>query len=99
MACHLRCMLQVIRLALRDAELPPTELAALEMHGTGTALGDPIELGAAAAVLAGSPSQHRRSPLGLSAAKSYLGHTEPAAGASSMCRAILRCACRKLQGR
>ena len=63
------------------------EVQALEMHGTGTALGDPIELGAAASALGG----HRTFPLQLSAAKSYLGHTEPAAGAASMCRAVLRC--------
>ncbi len=43
-------MWQVIRAALLDAELAPTDWTALEMHGTGTALGDPIEMGAACAV-------------------------------------------------
>lgn len=41
--------------------------------------GDPIEVGAALAVLRGS-----RAPLALSAAKSRLGHAEPAAGAIGM---------------
>jgi len=49
------------------------------VHGTGTPLGDPIEIGAAAASLMGSPD--RRQPLFLSAAKSIIGHAEPAAGA------------------
>ena len=80
--------MQVMRLALQEASMQPQELGVLELHGTGTPLGDPIELGAAAAVLAGSS---RSSPLGLSAAKSYLGHTEPAAGAASMHRSIIRC--------
>jgi 3-oxoacyl-(acyl-carrier-protein) synthase len=45
------------------------------MHGTGTPLGDPIEVGAAAAAL-GSATR----TLQLSAAKSLMGHAEPAAG-------------------
>ncbi len=42
---------EVIRAALASGGLAPAQLAALEMHGTGTALGDPIEMGAACAVL------------------------------------------------
>ena len=44
------CMWQVIRAALLDADLTPADWTALEMHGTGTTLGDPIEMGAACAV-------------------------------------------------
>ncbi len=40
----------VIRAALADAGVSATSLAALEMHGTGTSLGDPIEVGAVLAV-------------------------------------------------
>ena len=38
-----RCA-QVMRLAMADAGMAPVEVAALEMHGTGTPLGDPIEV-------------------------------------------------------
>jgi Beta-ketoacyl synthase, C-terminal domain len=38
-------MLQVIRMALEHAGLRPRDLGMLEMHGTGTPLGDPIEVG------------------------------------------------------
>ena len=41
----------VIRAAMEAAEMLPSEMTALEMHGTGTALGDPIEIGAVCAVL------------------------------------------------
>ena len=34
------------------------EIGALEMHGTGTALGDPIEIGASTAVLQGAAQLH-----------------------------------------
>ena len=53
---RLRCLQQVIRTALVDADLAPADWTALEMHGTGTALGDPIEMGAACAVAAASPA-------------------------------------------
>ena len=34
-----------MRLALEDAGLRPADIGTLEMHGTGTPLGDPIEVG------------------------------------------------------
>ena len=48
------------------------------MHGTGTPLGDPIEVGAAAAVYLAAAG--RQSLMSLVALKSDMGHAEPAAG-------------------
>jgi hypothetical protein len=56
---------QVIRQALLDAGTEPSAMTGVEMHGTGTALGDPIEIGAASAVLCG-PESGKRIPLSLS---------------------------------
>ena len=80
-------------MALLDAGLDAASIGCLEMHGTGTPLGDPIEIGAAAAVFGGRTAPHA-APLCLGAVKSALGHTEPAAGATGMCRSLLRCALR-----
>ena len=44
---------QVIRSAVAACCIPAEAVRALELHGTGTALGDPIEMGAASAVLPG----------------------------------------------
>ena len=57
-------------------------LSLLEAHGTGTALGDPIEMGSLAeAVLM---SQLDRVPLAASSVKSNSGHAEPAAGIAGL---------------
>ena len=71
--------------------LSPLDVTALSMHGTGTPLGDPIEVGAVAAVLGGTAGDAMRgdggsgvkasaAPLTLLSSKSWFGHAEPAAG-------------------
>jgi acyl transferase domain-containing protein len=82
---------EVMRSALRGVGdggarpgLAPSAVVALSMHGTGTPLGDPIEVGAAAAVLqprgAAAGAAAPIAPLTLSSSKSWFGHAEPAAG-------------------
>jgi len=66
----------VIRLALTAGGLAPDHLQMLQMHGTGTPLGDPIEFGASLAAL----KRDTGAPLMLEAVKSYIGHTECASG-------------------
>ncbi len=82
-----RAQEEVIRLALRDAGVHPAEVDFVETHGTGTALGDPIEARALAAVF-GSSHSHER-PLWLGAVKANIGHCEPAAGIAGLIKAVL----------
>ena len=67
----------VIRGALHSAALGEQAVVHLQMHGTGTALGDPIEMSASRSALR---PQATGVPLQLSANKSQFGHTELAAG-------------------
>ena len=64
--------------AFADASLVPDELALSETHGTGTALGDPIEAGSlAVAVIEARTSLS--APLPVGGVKANIGHAEPAA--------------------
>ena len=70
---------RVIASAVLSAGAAGSAVRALQMHGTGTPLGDPIETGAAAAALC--QARGREAPLCLEAVKSAVGHAEIAAGA------------------
>lgn len=58
------------------------------MHGTGTALGDPIEVNAGLTALL-PESGGRSRPLSLAAHKASVGHAEPAAGLVGLACALL----------
>ncbi len=72
--------------ALQQANSAPAEMAYLECHGTGTSLGDPIEVAAAAKVLGEGRASDR--PLLLGSVKSNLGHLEAAAGIAGLLKVI-----------
>jgi acyl transferase domain-containing protein len=82
---------EVISQALAAAGLSAADVCGVSTHGTGTSLGDPIEVGALAAVFGGEDGKSGSSsnctsthPLALMSSKSWLGHAEPAAGVVGM---------------
>ncbi|WP_409473584.1 SDR family NAD(P)-dependent oxidoreductase [Streptomyces sp. HC307] len=73
--------------ALADARVTGSQVSYLEAHGTGTALGDPIELGAAWRVL--GPDRKLGEPLHVGSVKSNIGHCESAAGMAAVFKTVL----------
>jgi phthiocerol/phenolphthiocerol synthesis type-I polyketide synthase D len=76
----------VLRAALASARLEPSEIDYIEAHGTGTALGDPIELGALSEVFG---ERDGSAPLVLGSMKTNLGHLESAAGIAAFIKTVL----------
>ncbi|MBF0228388.1 MAG: SDR family NAD(P)-dependent oxidoreductase [Desulfamplus sp.] len=78
---------KVIRSALSEAGLTPDQIDYIEAHGTGTALGDPIEIEALGAVF--SRNRNPKQPLKIGSVKTNFGHLEAAAGMASFLKVVL----------
>lgn len=78
---------RVVREAFRRAAISPAEIDYVETHGSGTALGDPIEAKALGAVV--GPDRPADRPCWIGSVKSNIGHTETAAGVAGVIKTIL----------
>lgn len=76
---------EAVRAALRDAGVTPGSIGYVECHGTGTYLGDPIEV--AALTEAFGPAERART--GIGSVKTNIGHLDTAAGVVSLIKACL----------
>ncbi|CAJ1422977.1 unnamed protein product [Effrenium voratum] len=80
---------ECIRHSLREAGIKPLDIQIQELHGTGTALGDPIEVGALRATMMKHEGKTRHHPLVKTSSKSNLGHTEMSAGINGLMKCVL----------
>lgn len=76
----------VIKAALADAQLRPEDVSVIEAHGTGTPLGDPIEIKALDAVY-GKRATGQKFKVG--SVKTNIGHLEAAAGIAGVIKMVL----------
>ncbi len=77
----------VIRAAHLRAEIDPETITYIEAHGTGTPLGDPIEVAALTRVF--SVSTDRKQFCAIGSVKSNLGHLDTAAGVAGLIKTVL----------
>ena len=83
---------KVIADALAMAEAEPSEVQYVECHGTGTTLGDAIEVAALSKVFGADPDSH----CALGAVKTNIGHLEAAAGVAGLIKVMLMLKHRRL---
>ncbi len=84
---HTPALEQVMKAALQDAGVTPADVDFLEAHGTGTGVGDPVELNAVANVY--GHTRENGNPLLVGSVKTNIGHTESAAGIAGLIKAAL----------
>ena len=78
---------EVISAALAMAGISPDTIGYVETHGTGTALGDPIEIEALTQAFKNGPI--KKGVCALGSVKTNIGHLDPAAGVASLIKAVL----------
>ncbi|WP_435612300.1 type I polyketide synthase, partial [Streptomyces sp. bgisy159] len=84
----------VLRAAVQRAGLAPADIGYVELHGTGTRVGDPVEATALGAVL--GTAEGRRTPLAVGSVKTNIGHLEGAAGIAGLLKTVLCLSHRRL---
>lgn len=78
---------QLLEQTLSRANIPPRDIGYVELHGTGTSLGDPIEFQSLVGVFGKDRSPDK--PLMLGTCKANIGHLEAAAGIASVIKTVL----------
>ncbi|MDM8557192.1 SDR family NAD(P)-dependent oxidoreductase [Candidatus Parabeggiatoa sp. HSG14] len=78
---------KVIRQALKSGDIKPEQVSYIEAHGTGTELGDPIEMSVLSNIFSQNHSVDK--PLIVGSVKSNIGHLEAAAGIAGLIKVVL----------
>ncbi|MCP5005923.1 MAG: type I polyketide synthase, partial [Planctomycetes bacterium] len=89
---------ELLMSAWKDAGVKPDDLSYLEAHGTGTSLGDPIEVQGIKQAFADFSKLNKTSFCGIGSLKSNLGHLEAAAGIAGLLKIVLSMQKKELPG-
>lgn len=84
----------VIKQALKKAKVKPEQISYIEAHGTGTSLGDPIEINGLSKIFQGEDKGYQFCSIG--SVKSNVGHLESAAGIVALSKVVLQLKNKKL---
>ncbi|NER51880.1 MAG: type I polyketide synthase, partial [Symploca sp. SIO1A3] len=79
---------KLIQQALKAAKVEASQVGYIEAHGTGTSLGDPMEVRALASVF--EQGHNQENPLRIGSVKTNIGHLEAAAGIASLIKVVLQ---------
>nr|UQK84963.1 hypothetical protein [Archangium gephyra] len=85
---------KLLREAWKNAGINPEDLSYIEAHGTGTPLGDPIEINALKAAM--KPYTSKTGFCAIGSTKAHIGHLEGAAGLASLIKVVLMLKNRKI---
>lgn len=80
---------ELLKQAWTDAGIQPQQLGYFEAHGTGTSLGDPIEIRGLKAAYAEAAQGETAAEITIGSVKTNIGHLEAAAGAAGLLKALL----------
>ncbi len=94
MAPSINGQAEVVRKAIAEAGITTDTISYIETHGTGTSLGDPIEVNALTHVFKNSSDQRNYCALG--SVKANIGHLDAASGVAGVIKAVLMLKNRKL---
>ncbi|QGZ36672.1 non-ribosomal peptide synthetase [Stappia indica] len=83
----------LLRAAYRDAGIDPSTIGYIEAHGTGTALGDPVEINALKSAFS---ARAAGDVCGIGSVKTNIGHLELAAGIAGVAKVLLQMRHRQL---
>jgi amino acid adenylation domain-containing protein len=78
---------EVMRKALQQAGVTPDLVSYIEAHGTGTSLGDPIEVDSISKAY--GQGRDRTNPIVMGSVKTNIGHLEPASGVAGLIKVLL----------
>jgi acyl transferase domain-containing protein len=84
-APHPEAQEELILDACQDADIKPQDISYIECHGTGTKIGDPIEISAIQNTIA----KDRKDKCYVGSVKSNMGHLESAAGIAGLIKSVL----------